>query len=602
MFDGTVSRTGGLRNELVIIHGSRPRACLIGDRLGLGIDSGTHDHGDHHAAWWVFDPRLPSATNSLHRTLSMTSTIPASKLLKLNGRSDTIPSRGRTDTPNGPYSAPPSAFKFPDDTQSPSSSEDETSDINTEESESQGLAGGARASSSKEQVVHELEVDAENPRKKHRKSSRHTSLWTELDLSVMIALIAPLVNWLTGSDHLKSLFLVLFLIIYLHQLVQGALHPRFGDKYVPNAPKVPWELYNASRERRSHPSFRSLNLPENEEAVIRTQTKRAATELRRYEFAYLFLSMFTPFVGAFLLRSVLGLINGVDSISWFSTTLFVLAAGIRPWGHLISRLREHTSSLQDSIHYPSPDSQFIVDSRLQAVVDHINNLEQELSTVKRAMAMRAYVDDMHEEFNNALQDTEYTIRKQERKAESTRNSYDTRLALLEKAVSRIERTRGERARGTAVSVISMTNGHQYKNLEFIVGPIFHFLRALGNSLTFDYFDPPSAQTSPLPLMGSRPSLHHGKPPNLPWLETIEEDAMEQPNTDQGDEISSCGQSENDAPLSSCQSDPDNVGVSGRSHLQNWNMTNAVAKIVGLPYRIAVGIIVAISPPLQHFFH
>jgi hypothetical protein len=436
-------------------------------------------------------------------------------------------------------------------------------------------------------MVHELEADAKNPRIMQMKSSRRTSFGTDLDLSVIIALIAPLVNWLTGSDHLESLFLVLFLIVYLHQLVQ-----------------VPWELYNASRRRRPHPSFRSLNLQENEEAVIKVQTSQAATELRRHEFAYLFLSMVTPFVGAALLRSVLRSINGVDSISWFSTTLFVLATGVRPWGHLISRLREHTSSLHDSIHYPSPDSQFIVDSRLQAVVDRVNSLEQELSTVKRAMAMRAYVDGMHEELNSVLQDTERTIRKQERRAESTRNSYDTRLAMLEKAVSRIERTRGERVRGTAVSGTS-TNGHRYKSLEFIVDPIFHFLRALANGLTFDYFDPPSTQTSPitpLAFMGPRPSLHQAKSPNWPCLETIEEDAMEQPNTNQH---SNFRQSDNETPLTSCQSDPDDVGVSRRRYRLGQSprkMTNVIANVVSLPYRLAVGIIVAISPPFQHLFH
>ena len=417
----------------------------------------------------------------------MTSAVPATRnnLLKLNGHSDTVSSQDYTRTTDSPESSPQFTFKCLDDTESPSSSasEDDPSDTNADESESQGLAGCARASSSMEQV-HELEVDAKNPRIMHKKSSHRTSFGTDLDLSVIIALIAPLVNWLTGSDHLKSLFFVLFLIVYLHQLVQGTLHPCFGDDYVSDAPKVPWELYNASRRRRPHPSFRSLNLQENEEAVIKIQTKRA-TELRRHEFAYLFLSMVTPFAGAALLRSVLRSINGVDSISWFSTTLFVLAAGIRPWGHLTSRLREHTSSLHDSIHYPSPDSQFTADSRLQVVVDRINNLEQELSTVKRAMAMRAYVGD--------LQDTERTIRKQERKAESTRNSYDTRLAILEEVVSRIERTRGERVRGTALGGTVTTNGHRY-------------------------------------------------------------------------------------------------------------MTNVIANVVSLPYRLAVGIIVAISPPLQHFFH
>ncbi|KAI9456126.1 hypothetical protein BJY52DRAFT_600873 [Lactarius psammicola] len=521
----------------------------------------------------------------------MTSAAPATrnKLLKLNGYGDTISSQDYTRTTDSPESSPQSTVRCLDDTESPSSStsEDDPSDTNADESESQGLAGCARASSSMEQV-HGLEADTKNPRIMHKKSSRRTSFGSDLDLSVIIALIAPLVNWLTGSDHLKSLFLVLFLIIYLHQLVQ-----------------VPWELYNASRRRRPHPSFRSLNLQENEEAVIKIETRRAETELQRHEFAYLFLSMATPFAGAVLLRSVLRSINGVDSISWFSTMLFVLAAGVRPWGHLISRLREHTSSLHDSIHYPSPDSQFIVDSRLQAVVDRVNSLEQELSTVKRVMAMRAYVDDMHEELNGALQDTERTIRKQERRAESTRNSYDSRFAMLEKAISRIERTRGERARGTALSGTSMTNRHRYKSLEFVVDPIFHFLRALANGLTFDYFDPPSTQTSPKTppaFMGPRPSLHHAKPPNWPWLETIEEDAMEQPNTDRCDEHSSFGRSDNEAPLTSCQSDPDDVGMSRRSLRQSpRNMTNVIANVVSLPYRLAVGIIVAISPPLQHFF-
>ena len=530
--------------------------------------------------------------------MASTAAITRNKRLKLNGRRDTVSSQDYTRTTDSPESSPQFTSWCPDDTESPSSSEDDPSDTNTNESESQGLVGCARASSS---MVHELESDAKT--RMHRKSSRRTSFGTDLDLSVIIALVAPLVNWLTGSDHLESLFLVLFLIVYLHQLVQGTLHPCFGDNYAPNAREVPWELYNASRRRRSHPSFRSLNLQENEEAVIKVQTSRAANELRRHEFAYLLLSMVTPFAGAALLRSVLRSINGVDSISWFSTTLFVLAAGVRPWGHLISRLREHTSSLHDTIHYPSPDSQFIVDSRLQVVVDRINSLEQELLTVKRAMAMRAYVDDMHEEFNSALQETERTIRKQERKAESTRNSYDTRLAMLDKAVSRIERTRGERVRGTVINGIN-TNGHRYKSLEFIVDLIFHFLRALANGLTFDYFDPPSTQTSPktpLAFMGPRPSLHQAKPPNLPWLETIQEDAMEQPNTNQ---LSSFGQSD-EAPLTSCQSDPDDAGASGRNHRLRQGprkMTNVVANVVSLPYRLAVSIIVAISPPLQHFFH
>ncbi|KAH8992183.1 hypothetical protein EDB92DRAFT_2114243 [Lactarius akahatsu] len=396
----------------------------------------------------------------------MTSTTPTTRnKLKINRHRDAVSSQDYGHTSVSPESSPQFTLRRLVDSESPSSSanKDDPSDTNADEGEGEGRA---------------------------RASSSMDSLGTDLDLSVVISLIAPLVDWLTGSDYLGNLFSRLIL-------------------------DFPWELYNASRRRRPHPSFRPQNLQGDEESVTKIQTKRAATELQRQEFAYLFLSMITPFAGVALLRFVLRPINGIDSISWFSTTLFVLAAGVRPWGHFTSRLREHTSSLHDSIHYPSPDSQFIIDSRLQVVLDRVNSLEQELSTVKRTMATRAYVDD--------TQDTERTIRKQERRAESTRNSYDAR-----------------------------------------------------------------------------------RPPNC-RSETIEEDATEQPNTDWRDERSSFEQSDSEAPSTSYQSELDFAGVSRRGHRQSpRNMTNAIANVVTLPYRLAVsilvGVIVAIAPPLRHFFH
>jgi hypothetical protein len=53
------------------------------------------------------------------------------------------------------------------------------------------------------------------------KGHARTSSMADLDLSIIVAVIAPLVNWLTGTDQIKNLFLILFLIVYLHQLVQG---------------------------------------------------------------------------------------------------------------------------------------------------------------------------------------------------------------------------------------------------------------------------------------------------------------------------------------------------------------------------------------------
>ncbi|KAI0246663.1 hypothetical protein BJV78DRAFT_120324 [Lactifluus subvellereus] len=322
------------------------------------------------------------------------------KILKINGRSDAVSSQDRLRAPDSPQLSPQLAFKCLDDTQPPSSSEDDRSDVSADESDShsQRPAGFMTAPSLKERPVDEFDIDG-GRLPGHSKSQARSSSWTDLDLSIVVAVITPLVNWLTGSDHLKNLFLVLFLIVYLHQLIQ-----------------VPWELYHVARRRRPHPSFRSLNLPERDEAAIDVQTRLAAAELQRHEFGYLFISMITPFAGAALLRSILGLVNGVDSISWFSTTLFVFAAGIRPWGHLISRLREHTTLLHDSIHYPSPDTQLIADSRLQSVVDRVVTLEQELSMVKRAMAMRAHVEELHDDLNRSMQNADRAIRKQERKA------------------------------------------------------------------------------------------------------------------------------------------------------------------------------------------
>ena len=41
------------------------------------------------------------------------------------------------------------------------------------------------------------------------------------DLSIVVALVSPIGNWLTGGDHVKNVLLMLLLIFYLHQVVEG---------------------------------------------------------------------------------------------------------------------------------------------------------------------------------------------------------------------------------------------------------------------------------------------------------------------------------------------------------------------------------------------
>ena len=45
--------------------------------------------------------------------------------------------------------------------------------------------------------------------------------WYEFDLSVVVALVSPIGNWLTGGDHVKNLLLILLLVFYLHQIIES---------------------------------------------------------------------------------------------------------------------------------------------------------------------------------------------------------------------------------------------------------------------------------------------------------------------------------------------------------------------------------------------
>lgn len=56
-----------------------------------------------------------------------------------------------------------------------------------------------------------------------RREPTSTTTWLGLDISIIIALVSPIGNLLTGGDHVKNLLLLLLLIYYLHQLVEGTL-------------------------------------------------------------------------------------------------------------------------------------------------------------------------------------------------------------------------------------------------------------------------------------------------------------------------------------------------------------------------------------------
>lgn len=56
---------------------------------------------------------------------------------------------------------------------------------------------------------------------KHSPMSPTSRAWYEFDLAVVVALVSPIGNWLTGTDHIKNILLIVLLIFYLHQIIES---------------------------------------------------------------------------------------------------------------------------------------------------------------------------------------------------------------------------------------------------------------------------------------------------------------------------------------------------------------------------------------------
>jgi hypothetical protein len=247
-------------------------------------------------------------------------------------------------------------------------------------------------------------------------------------LSVVVALVSPIGHWLTGGDHIKNLFLIVLLIFYLHQLIQGE-QQHISTSFPPLTMLsiVPWELYRASLPRRPLP-----NLHAGPRDTKSRMIQLAHSELRTHQAFYLVLTVFSPLIGAMFLRFVLTSISGADQISWFSTTLFVLATGMRPWSHLLGRLRERTHDLHDTIHYPSPDSAFVANRKLQGAMKRVDTLERELKDIKGRVASNAGVEEVYDDLSGGLEEIEKAMKKNQRRTDTARIALEKRLAALER--------------------------------------------------------------------------------------------------------------------------------------------------------------------------
>ena len=51
---------------------------------------------------------------------------------------------------------------------------------------------------------------------------RASSPWKDLDISVVISILTPLLSWAFGTEYVKNVLVAIFLVYYLHQLIEGS--------------------------------------------------------------------------------------------------------------------------------------------------------------------------------------------------------------------------------------------------------------------------------------------------------------------------------------------------------------------------------------------
>ena len=186
---------------------------------------------------------------------------------------------------------------------------------------------------------------------------------------------------------------------------------------------VPWELYLASRPRGKRVTKADTPSDEHKERLH----DLVESELKTAEFCYLTLSVLAPLIGAALLRYVGTVVTGRDYISWFSTAVFVLVTGVRPWRHLGCRLRSRTEELQAAIQTFRTEG--------EDIPNRITRLEEELTRLKKEITTKDEMLMFNREVDESLDVLDATVGKQQRVVELFRHATDDRLVALEKAVA-----------------------------------------------------------------------------------------------------------------------------------------------------------------------
>ncbi|KAF9555959.1 hypothetical protein CPC08DRAFT_726032 [Agrocybe pediades] len=353
----------------------------------------------------------------------------------------------------------------------------------------------------KEQSRPSMQSHGSSHRHSHRDKSSISPTkraWYEFDLAVVVALVSPIGNWLTGGDHVKNLLLIVLLVFYLHQIIEGAL---------------------------SDPS-----------SIEARYAELAKSELQKFELFFLALTFLSPFAGAYLLRYGTDILLGRDAVSWFSTGLFVLATGMRPWAHLVERFSERAAELHDFVHYPSP-TQRNAEEQYHALEKRLAQLEKSLENVKGKV--KHVSEDIYDYVDDAVDAVEHAMRKQDRKWEK----YENKVKEVEQTVVRLSSSdlgrptinqQGALGKAIAGDMQSMRTYVLYVLRRILPGWIVASASSrppYERTLSFDPADSTSNLLLTSSMKRSRPPPGSASPSQCPTpLETIpeEEDVMYKP--------------------------------------------------------------------------
>ncbi|KAG6839543.1 hypothetical protein C0991_001713 [Blastosporella zonata] len=252
----------------------------------------------------------------------------------------------------------------------------------------------------------------------------HSRAWYEFDLAVVVALVSPIGNWLTGGDYIKNVFLIMLLVFYLHQIIE-----------------VPWQLYHNARPRRHAAPIPPSTAEDHYRHV-------AASELRAIEFFFLALTAASPFLGAVFLRYATAAVIGDEAVSWFSTALFVLATGMRPWSHVIERLKQRTVDLHDVIHYPSSTHPSSDDVRTQMseMMKRVEHLERALFKAKARLVDAT--EEVYDYVDEAVTIVDRTVKRHEKKYEKQ----EVRVHQIEQTIEGLKGKGKQHAGGGSLTI------------------------------------------------------------------------------------------------------------------------------------------------------